>query len=262
MKKLFIISVLFICIYNVFAQDINPLGYLNDKVNVAIVDITTAWNPTGVNLVAGDTVLVLVNGIAATDGLIHKKTITWVGPEGMGGPDWIAGANLPLPGAATHSVIGKIGSAGTPFYVGRNGSFVTNVSGELFLGLNDDIFWDNYGYYVAFISIAKHFSLVNVNEEFNSGKIDFSISQNYPNPFNPTTTINYSVPGASNVKITVYDINGQTVKHLINEFKSSGNYSVYWDGLDDSGSKVSSGAYFYQLQIGNLVQTKKMILLK
>ncbi|MDP3830274.1 MAG: LamG-like jellyroll fold domain-containing protein, partial [Ignavibacteriaceae bacterium] len=90
----------------------------------------------------------------------------------------------------------------------------------------------------------------------------FVLSQNYPNPFNPSTTINFSVPGASNVNITVYDINGQVVSNLLSEFKNSGNYSLNWDGKNDSGSKVSSGTYFYQVQIGNLVQTKKMILLK
>ena len=91
---------------------------------------------------------------------------------------------------------------------------------------------------------------------------DFSLTQNYPNPFNPSTTINYSVPGASNVNITVYDINGQVVKNLLSEFMNSGSYSINWDSKNDLGLKVSSGTYFYQVQIGNFVQTKKMILLK
>jgi hypothetical protein len=99
------------------------------------------------------------------------------------------------------------------------------------------------------------------NEQFNI-PADYGISNNFPNPFNPSTTINYSVPGASNVNITVYDINGQVVKNLLNEFKNSGSYSLNWDGKNDSGSTVSSGTYFYQIQIGNFVQTKKMILLK
>lgn len=260
MKKVFFLFLFGFLSPIMLSQDITSLNYLNDKVAVSIVDITTAWNNTGVNLEVGDTVLIFVNGIAATDGAVHNKTITWIGPEGMGG--WIAGASCPLPGAASHSVIGRIGDSMTPFYVGRNGSFIANVSGQLFLGLNDNIFWDNYGYYVAFISIAKHFTTVDVADKFNSDKIDFSISQNYPNPFNPSTTINYSVPGAANVNIKVYDINGQVVRNLLSEFKNSGNYSLSWDGKNDVGSTVSSGTYFYQVQIGNLVQTKKMILLK
>lgn len=256
MKKLFIISFFLIGIYSGFAQDITGLNYLNDKVAVAIVDITTAWNNTGVNLEVGDTVLIFVNGIAATDGAVHNKTITWIGPEGMGG--WIAGESSPLPGAAGHSVIGRIGDAGTPFYIGRNGSFISNVSGQLYLGLNDEIFWDNYGYYVAFITSTRIVTDASVDQNSNPLN-NYYLFQNFPNP---STTINYSVPGASNVNITVYDINGQVVKNLLSEFKNSGNYSLNWDGNNDSGSKVSSGTYFYQIQIGDFVQTKKMILLK
>ncbi|NWF50957.1 MAG: T9SS type A sorting domain-containing protein [Ignavibacteriaceae bacterium] len=242
-----------------FAQDITVLPYLTDKVSVSIIDITTAWNNTGINISVGDTVLIFVNGIAATDGALHTKTITWIGPEGMGG--WIAGSGLPLPEAASHCVIGKIGDSGDPFYVGRNGSFVANVSGQLFLGLNDNIFWDNYGYYVAFITSTG--TVTDVNHEQNHGNLnDYNLSQNFPNPFNPSTSIQYNVPGSANVQLTIYDINGQKVKELINEFRNSGNYTVTWDAKDNFGNKVSSGTYFYQVQVGNFIQTKKMILLK
>lgn len=261
MKKVFFLFLLGFLSPIILSQDITGLGYLNDDVAVSIVDITTAWNNTGVNFEVGDTVLIFVNGIAATDGAVHNKTIMWIGPEGMGGPGYIAGANLPVPGAASHSVIGRIGESGTPFYVGRNGSFISNVSGQLFLGLNDEIFWDNYGYYVAFITSTGIVTDANVDQNSNTLN-NYYLSQNYPNPFNPSTTINYSVPGASNVNIMVYDINGQVVKNLLSEFKNSGNYSLNWNGKNDSGSTVSSGTYFYQVQVGNFVQTKKMILLK
>ena len=227
---------------------------------MSIVDITTAWNNTGVNLEVGDTVLIFVDGIAATDGALHNKTITWIGPEGMGG--WIGGSSSPLPGAAAHSVIGKIGDSGTPFYVGRNGSFIVNVAGQLFLGLNDDIFWDNYGYYVAFISIAKHFTTVDVADKFNSDKIDFSISQNYPNPFNPSTNIEFKINSPANVKINIYDINGQLICNLVNEELSTGVYTTNWDGTDSHGNKISSGTYFYRVEAGSTFDVKKMILLK
>lgn len=105
--------------------------------------------------------------------------------------------------------------------------------------------------------------VTNANLDQNSNTLsNYYLSQNYPNPFNPSTTIKYSVPGASDVNVKIYDINGQVVKNLLSEFKNTGNYSLNWDGKNDSGSTVSSGTYFYQVQIGNLVQTKKMILLK
>jgi photosystem II stability/assembly factor-like uncharacterized protein len=94
----------------------------------------------------------------------------------------------------------------------------------------------------------------------NSPKIsnrNFILFQNYPNPFNPTTTINYSVPKASFVRIKVYDLLGREVETLVNGEKPAGNYSVQFNG-----SNLASGIYFYRMQAGDFVQTKKTILLK
>jgi Secretion system C-terminal sorting domain/Cytochrome c554 and c-prime len=87
--------------------------------------------------------------------------------------------------------------------------------------------------------------------------LTFNLSQNYPNPFNPTTTISYSVPKSSPVTIKVYDILGREVETLVNEQKVSGNYEVQFNG-----SKLSSGVYFYRMQAGDFVQTKKLVLMK
>ncbi len=85
----------------------------------------------------------------------------------------------------------------------------------------------------------------------------FSLYQNYPNPFNPSTIINYSIPKTGLVTIKVYDILGKEITSLVNEVKSAGNYSVQL-----SGSKLSSGIYFYRMQSGSFLQTKKLLLLK
>jgi len=92
----------------------------------------------------------------------------------------------------------------------------------------------------------------------------FALSQNAPNPFNPATTISYSVPegAAAAVDMKVYDIRGQLVRTLVNESKEAGSYTVFWDGTDESGRKVSSGVYFYRMRAGKFVQTRKMVLLK
>ena len=87
--------------------------------------------------------------------------------------------------------------------------------------------------------------------------ISFSLMQNYPNPFNPSTLISYSIPRASNLKLIVLNILGQTVKVLENEFKSAGNYSVNFNAAD-----LPSGIYFYRLEAGQFSQVKKMILVK
>ena len=85
---------------------------------------------------------------------------------------------------------------------------------------------------------------------------------NYPNPFNPTTTIEYSIPSDCNIKIAIYDISGNTIKNIVNENKPKGNYSITWDGTDSSGNSVSNGTYIYQIKAGDLIQTRKMVLLK
>jgi hypothetical protein len=84
------------------------------------------------------------------------------------------------------------------------------------------------------------------------------LSQNYPNPFNPSTNIKYYLNKSGYVEIKIYDVQGQLVAELVNEFKNIGNYEVIWEA-----EGFSSGRYFYQLILdGENVETKKMILLK
>ena len=85
----------------------------------------------------------------------------------------------------------------------------------------------------------------------------FALEQNYPNPFNPTTTIHYSLPSSAKVKLTIHDILGREIVTLVNEEQSAGWKEVLWNAKD-----VSSGIYFYKLQAGNFVETKKMIVVK
>jgi len=91
----------------------------------------------------------------------------------------------------------------------------------------------------------------------------YSLGQNYPNPFNPTTSINYSIPKAGNVILSVYDVLGRKITSLVNTYQQAGSFNVTWDGTNQFGTKVTSGTYFYQLSTDNgFIETKKMILLK
>ncbi len=85
----------------------------------------------------------------------------------------------------------------------------------------------------------------------------FELSQNYPNPFNPTTVINYSVPKTSFVTIKVYNILGKEVAVLVNKNEQAGNYNIEF-----AANKISSGVYFYTMQAGDFVETKKLVVLK
>ncbi|MCJ7552312.1 MAG: T9SS type A sorting domain-containing protein, partial [Ignavibacteriaceae bacterium] len=90
---------------------------------------------------------------------------------------------------------------------------------------------------------------------------DFVLYQNYPNPFNPVTIISYQLPVSSNVTLKVYDILGKEVAILVNEEKPMGSYEITWNASSAAGG-LPSGVYFYRLQAGSFVQTRKMILLK
>ncbi|MBK7632040.1 MAG: T9SS type A sorting domain-containing protein [Ignavibacteriales bacterium] len=86
---------------------------------------------------------------------------------------------------------------------------------------------------------------------------DFYLQQNYPNPFNPSTKINFGLKKAGNVEVVVYNILGNKVATLLNEYKPAGNHSVTFDA-----SKLSSGVYLYRIVTNEFVQTRKMILEK
>ena len=90
----------------------------------------------------------------------------------------------------------------------------------------------------------------------------FKLLQNYPNPFNPSTVIEYQITKPMNVSINIYDVRGKLIKELLNEEKSSGNYSIVWNGKNNSGNLVAAGTYFYQIQSGETIKVMKMILLK
>jgi beta-glucanase (GH16 family) len=108
------------------------------------------------------------------------------------------------------------------------------------------------------------FSVGTINSVGNNSETSksFSLGQNYPNPFNPSTIINYHAPGSDLVNISVYNLLGKTINTLVNEVKTPGEYRTVWNGKDINGNDVPSGIYFYSIRAGNLVQVKKMVLLK
>jgi hypothetical protein len=91
---------------------------------------------------------------------------------------------------------------------------------------------------------------------------EYSLSQNYPNPFNPTTEVQFTVPDKSNVNIVIYNMLGQQVRTLYSGEAQQGTYTIRWDGLNNSGVKMSSGTYIYRMTANDFVQSKKMVLLK
>ncbi len=92
---------------------------------------------------------------------------------------------------------------------------------------------------------------------------DYRLDQNYPNPFNPTTEISFYLPVSKTIRVKIYNTLGQLVRTLVNnERYSSGHHMVSWNGLDDNGRQVASGAYFYSLEFNQQRMVKKMLLVK
>ena len=115
------------------------------------------------------------------------------------------------------------------------------------------MFWG----YMSFDYIALPTSVVTSVSGNTQIPIVYALLQNYPNPFNPTTTINFDLPKASNVKLAVYNVLGQQVATLVDSRIEAGFKSVRFNA-----SKLSSGVYFYRLEAGSFISNKKMLLLK
>ncbi len=153
---------------------------------------------------------------------------------------------------------------------GASGIVTTDFSGHLDFGHSLKILADNkiilagesYTVYSDF-ALARYLNsdiisvgLIDFRCEV-IGPLTFTLEQNYPNPFNPNTLIKYQIPELSFVTLKVYDVLGNEIAILINEEKPTGTYEVELNGID-----LPSGVYFYQIQAGNFVETKKMVLMK
>ena len=92
--------------------------------------------------------------------------------------------------------------------------------------------------------------------------VTFALHQNYPNPFNPSTTISFDLPERTHVRLTVYNLLGQTVAVLVDTELGVGNHEVEWNGRDSNGSAAASGVYFYRLKTEQDQSVRKMVLLK
>ena len=202
----------------------NPYGFI---ITEAKIDSTILQPGDEIAILDGD----LCVGAVIVDGEWPLEMNTWEADSVN--PGFISG----------NSITARIWSNQT------NTEYETDVAFEIGNGnFGDGIF--------SRISITGT-NIVSVpNNEISKLK-NFYLSQNYPNPFNPSTKIKYSIPQESNVVIKVFDILGNEIETLINEKKPAGTYDLTW-----VANNLPSGIYFYRLQAGEFVQTKKMTLMK
>jgi hypothetical protein len=114
---------------------------------------------------------------------------------------------------------------------------------------------DTYG--TPSLEISGAFVITNVEQINNHIPTQFRLSQNYPNPFNPSTLISWQSPVSSWQTLKIYDILGNEVSTLVDEFREAGRFEITFDA-----SNLASGMYLYRLQSGNYVETKKMVIIK
>jgi len=222
-----------------------------------------------------------VNSVAVEDG-----GIIWIGTDdglaNFNGGTWsnYNTSNSDLPDNDVNTIL--IDQSGNK-WIGTNGGGLAKFDGEgwlVYTASNSSVpgniivsivIEDNGNRWIGTtsgIAFYYHGGIVSVKDYTNSGSQipdRFLLSQNYPNPFNPATKIKFSVPGIAganfassiNIRLKVYDILGREIATLLDEEKPAGNYEV-----DFYGSKLSSGVYFYKLQAGDFIQTKKMMLLR
>jgi len=125
--------------------------------------------------------------------------------------------------------------------------------GETFIGKSMNV---SYQKYAGFWYVYEQTTITAVEDE-ETIPTSFELEQNYPNPFNPSTVIKFGLPVRSNVLIKIYDILGGEVVTFVNDEMEAG-----WYKKEFNASGYSSGIYFYRIQAGSYISTKKMILIK
>ncbi|MDQ7817774.1 MAG: FISUMP domain-containing protein [Melioribacteraceae bacterium] len=162
---------------------------------------------------------------------------------------------------------GYRGNDGQSYYIGSHSRFWGSIENinfganiiHLYYNVGNIGFGDGYKEFGYSVRCVNDNIFTSVFEELNQNQIPegYSISQNYPNPFNPITLIKYSIPKFCHVTIKLFDLLGKEILLLIDEDKNPGNYEIYINGKD-----FASGIYYYKINAGEFLQSKKMVLLK
>ena len=139
---------------------------------------------------------------------------------------------------------------------------MTSDSGYVIVGRTRSYGAGDYDYYLVKLAKDSIEPAVDVGEWEGTTLPDFKLEQNYPNPFNPSTVIEFSLPRRAAVAVSIYDVLGRVIARPVSEEYGAGNHRINWDGKNSYGERVSTGVYFYRIEAGDFVETRKMLLLK
>jgi predicted lipoprotein with Yx(FWY)xxD motif len=221
---------------DIYAQRVNSTGAVQ-------------WTATGVTICtsAGDQ----IKSQLVSDGN-NGAYIVWEDHRNAGNSDIYAqriASNAALNWAATGFAMCTMGNDQLKPMIVSNGNLGAIVVWQDYRsGNNFDVYMNGFNTSGIFTAIGDG-GTVTANE--------YSLSQNYPNPFNPSTQIDYQLPKAGNVRLSIYNALGQEVSVLVNEMQNAGSHIIEWNA-----SSFPSGVYIYKLETGSFVSNKKMILLK
>jgi hypothetical protein len=223
-----------------------PDGLLIDGTNT-VADAKAGVTFLKNSIIAGS----VLGNLKSTDAAFQTDMPAWF--TGHGGRTFTTNADVKLADPFNVANPNPMPLAGSPVFTGAatppaDGFF--DVTGN-FVGAFGTVNWASGWSSLSFATSVK--------EDYNNEIIppSFELSQNYPNPFNPTTNIRFALPQASNVKLSVYNVLGQQVAQLINDYKEAGSYTINWNATN-----IASGIYIYRIEAAGQVITKKMTLLR
>jgi hypothetical protein len=184
-----------------------------------------------------------------TNQTIYNTTLRWNGSNAVMSPDGGTDISISVP-MGTGGGIGGADNSPFGFLLTAHCDFAETI-------VYDTVLTDSQRLGIEGYLNVKYNVIAEVNERQGELPEQVVLAQNYPNPFNPSTTIKYELPKASQVILSVFDMLGRQVSVLVNERRDAGVHEVKFDG-----SNLASGVYFYRLQAGDFVQSKKLMLLK
>ncbi len=292
MKNLYLLLISLFIPFSVYSQNTEWINYTNGNYIVSLAEegdymwVGISFGLVKLNKTTGDATFYNTSNSGLPDNWVNSIAIDesgnkWIGTLGGGiakydGTNWSVynTSNSGLPDNRVFSIaIDESGNkwigtdGGLAKYDGTNWSVYDTSNSGLPENWVNSIAIDEsgnkwIGTYGGGIAIFREGGIVLVEGD-KAGVTEipdnFILSQNYPNPFNPSTKIKFEIPKQTNVKLSVYDILGKEIAVLINEEKLAGNYTVEFNS---EKYNLPCGIYFYRLQAGNFVETKKLVLMK